>query len=381
LIVTPFAGALVDRWDRRWVMCASDMGTALSTLAIWGLLATGQLQVWHIYLANAFNSFFGAFQGPAYMASITVLVPQKHYGRASGLGQLSGAISQIVTPVLAGFLVVTIHIQGIILIDFVTFVFAILTLLLVRILRPPVTTEGKAARGSLLRESVYGWIYLRERPGLLGLLILFAFINFSLGFSSVLFTPLILSFSTPEILGSVISVGGFGLLAGSLLMSAWGGSRRKVDSLMGSMFVFGLFLSLVGLRPNPILIGVANFAFMFLLPVANGSSQAIWQAKVAPDVQGRVFATRRLIAQVASPLAYLLAGPLADRVFEPMLAVNGILAGSLGQITGVGTGRGIGLIFVTMGLLIALGVVAGYMNPRVRCVETELPDALPSEGR
>jgi hypothetical protein len=164
------------------------------------------------------------------------------------------------------------------------------------------------------------------------------------------------------------------MLIGSLAMSAWGGAKRKINSLMGGMFIAGLCLCLAGLRASPALIGAAVFVFFSLLPVVNGSSQAIWQAKVAPDVQGRVFAIRSMIAMAANPIAYILAGPLADYVFEPWMAVDGALAGTVGQITGVGAGRGIGLIFLTMGLLISLGTIVGYLYPRIRLVEDELPD-------
>jgi DHA3 family macrolide efflux protein-like MFS transporter len=377
LLISPLAGALVDRWDRRWVMVASDAGAALSTLAIWALLASGHLQVWHIYVANALSSLLGSFQQPAYMASITLLIPKEHLGRASGLVQLSEAINRIIAPILAGLLVVTIQVKGVILIDFATFLFAVVTLLVVRIPRPETTAEGKAGQGSLLRESTFGWLYIKARPGLLGLLILASFINLALGFQNVLFTPLILSFTTPAVMGGILSVGGVGLLAGSLLMSTWGGTRR-IYGLMGGLFLTGIFAGLTGLRPDPFLIGAASACMFCVIPIVNGSSQAIWQAKVAPDVQGRVFATRRLIALVALPVSYLTAGPLADHVFEPLMAESGAWAGSLGTILGTGPGRGIGLVFAIMGCIVALLAVIGCLNPRVRRIEDELPDyALP----
>ena len=374
LLFSPIAGALVDRWDRRWAMLISDTGAGLSTLAIWLLLSNGRLEIWHIYAANAVNSFLGTFQRPAYMAATTLLVPKEHYGRAAGLAQVAGAISQIISPLLAGFLLVVIQIEGVILVDFATYAFAAFTLLMVRIPRPETTTAGEEGKGSLLREAAYGWTYLKLRPGLLGLLSLFAFVNFALGFYGALFTPLILSFSSAEVLGVIFSVGGVGMLIGSLVMSAWGGAKRKINSLMGGMFIAGLCLCLAGLRASPALIGAAVFVFFSLLPVVNGSSQAIWQAKVAPDVQGRVFAIRSMIAMAANPIAYILAGPLADYIFEPWMAVDGALAGTVGQITGVGAGRGIGLIFLTMGSLISLATIVGYLYPRIRLVEDELLD-------
>jgi hypothetical protein len=143
---------------------------------------------------------------------------------------------------------------------------------------------------------------------------------------------------------------------------------------MTALFLFGIGLSVAGLRADAWLIGAAIFTVFLLLSICNASSQAIWQAKVAPDLQGRVFATRMMMALFATPLAYLLAGPLADRVFEPIMAPDGALAESLGRLIGVGTGRGIGLIFILMGLLISFATAVAYLYPRIRHVEDELPD-------
>ena len=168
ILISPIAGVVVDRWDRRWILVLSDTGAALSTLAIWLLLGSGKLEIWHIYLANALNASLGAFQYPAYLASTSLLVPKQHLGRAAGLGQLSDALSMVVTPLLAGFLVVAIQLEGVILIDFATFLFAVLTLLLVRIPMPKTSAEGVSARGSFWREAGYGWKYLKERPDAIG---------------------------------------------------------------------------------------------------------------------------------------------------------------------------------------------------------------------
>jgi len=220
IVFSPFAGALVDRWDRRWAMILSDAGAALSTLSIALLLSAGWLKIWHIYLLMAISSTFSAFQWPAYSAATTLLVPKEHFGRAGGMVQISEAVAQIASPVIAGVLIGVIQLQGVILIDFATFLFALTTLLLSRIPRPERTAEGKAGQGSLLREAAYGWTYIVARPGLLALLLYFATINFTSGIVSVLFTPLVLSFTTAAILGTILSVGGVGFLSGSLAMSA-----------------------------------------------------------------------------------------------------------------------------------------------------------------
>ena len=130
------------------------------------------------------------------------------------------------------------------------------------------------------------------------------------------------------------------MVAGSVVMSAWGGPERLVQTMVGLLVVVGLALAVSGLRPSLWLAGGAVMAFMFLIPLVNGMSQTLWQKKVEPAIQGRVFSTRRMIASIASPIAYVVAGPLADGVFEPLLAPNGRLAGTVGAVMGVGPGRG-----------------------------------------
>ena len=374
LIFAPIAGALVDRWDRRTVLILSDTGNALVTVLVWFLLLANSLSIWTIYLVTALGSTLSIFQEPAYTAAITLIVPKEQYGRASGLMQLIGAVTGIVTPILAGFLLVTIGLQGILLIDIITYLPAVGALLLIRIPRPSVSEEGKKSRGSIWQESFYGWSYLRQRTGLLGMLILFMFVNFALGFFGALLTPMILSFTTADVLGLISSAGGVGVLVGSLLMSAWGGAKRKVNSLIGSMVLFGLALSVLGASANAWVIGGASLVFFILLPIASGSSQAIWQVKVPPDIQGRVFAVRSLVASAARPLSLLIAGPLADYIFEPGMQPGGSLAGIFGPLVGIGPGRGMGLIFVFTGLFISVINIIGYLTPRIRNVEDEIPD-------
>ena len=376
IVISPLAGALVDRWNRRWIMILSDSGAGLSTGAIALLLVTGRLETWHIYLATATSSTFSAFQWPAYIATTTLLVPKQHLGRASGMTQLGQALAQLISPVLAGILLGSIKLQGVILLDFATFLFALVTLLLVRFPDAKTTAAGEAGKDSLLRSAAYGWTYITARPGLLALLIFFTLSNFLVGVVEVLTTPLVLSFASAAVLGIILSIGGTGMLVGSLVISTWGGPQRRINNVFGFMLLGGLCILVAGLRTSVPLFALAAFFFFLGLPIINGSSQVIFQKKVAPNVQGRVFALNGAIAGASLPLAYAIAGPLADRVFEPLMAPNGPLAGSIGQIIGVGPGRGIGLLFIVMGALTILVTLAAYQYPRLRLVEDELPDAI-----
>jgi hypothetical protein len=288
--------------------------------------------------------------------------------------QIGEAISQLIAPAAAGALFVTIGLGGVIAIDFVTYLFAVITLLVVRVPKPERSQAGEEGRGTIWKEALYGWTYINARAGLLGLLLIFAAFNFVTGLIQPLIMPMILDMTSPEMLGYLVSIVGVGMLLGTLVMSAWGGPRRRIHGVLGFLMLSGFFGALLGVSPLIPVIAVAGFGLMFTMPIINGSSQAIWQSKVDPDVQGRVFAVRRMIAWSMIPLAYIVAGPLADRVFIPLLLEGGALADSVGQVIGVGPGRGTGLMFIVTGLMSIAIAALGYLNPHVRNVEDELPD-------
>lgn len=379
ILISPFAGALADRFDRRLVMIASDSGAALSTLTVAILFFTGQLEVWHVYLASAATAFFTAFQWPAYASAVTLLVPKRELGRANGLIGTSQAIGQLVAPMLAGVLVATLGIKWVFAFDFASFAFAVGTLLLVRFPRPVASAAGERSRSSFWQEILFGIPYIKARPGLLGLLALFAMTNFFQGLVMVLAPPYLLATSSPAVLGLVSTVGGSGMLAGSLLMSAWGGPKRRVYGVLGFQALGALCIILAGAMPSMIVFAAASFVFFACLPLIGSNSQALWQSKVEPDVQGKVFAIRAMIATASLPLAYLCAGPLADRVFEPLMAVGSPLASRLGPWIGAGAGRGIGLLFIVMGTLSLLVAAFGFLSPRIRYVDDDIPDAVGEE--
>jgi MFS family permease len=378
IIMSPLAGVLVDRWDRRKAMIFSDSGAALCTLAIAVLFYQNQLQLWHMYVLISISSAFSSFQWPAYSAATTLLVPKRHLGRAAGMVQTAQAASVIISPAAAGFLLLTVEVWGIIFIDFATFLCALITLSVVRVPRPKRTTTT-SEKESFLKEMTFGWKYIIARHGLFALLIYFAASNFVYGFANVLLTPLVLSFASPAVLGTVLSVGGVGMLVGGIVMSGWGGPKRRVNGIIGFSVVSRAVLVFAGLRESALLMGAVFFVLLFTGPIISGCSQAIWQTKTAPDVQGRVFSVRRMIAMSVMPLSYLTAGPLADRVFEPLMAVDGALAGSIGKIIGVGQGRGIALICILVGILSVLISIFSYLYPRLRLLEDELPDMVEDE--
>ncbi len=376
ILVAPLAGAIADRWDRRWVMILGDIGSGVGTAAIALLLWLGKLEIWQIYLAMAFSSTCKGFQLPAYYATPTLLVDKEHFGRANGMIQLGKAAGHLFSPILAGILVAVIQVRGVILIDFATFGFALLTLLAVRLPPHQKSSEQNRSQSSLWVEISYGWNYILARPGLLMMLIFFVVTNFTIGLVQVMTTPMVLSFTNAQVLGRVLSLAASGWLFGGILMSTWGGPKRRVYGVFAFELILGASIFVGGLRPSPVLITAAAFMFFFSVPIITGSSNAIWQVKVAPEVQGRVFAMRGAIAWSSFPLAYIVAGPLADYIFQPLLVQGGLLADSIGKLIGVGEGRGIGLLFILIGIFIIFATIVAYQYPRIRLVEDELPDAI-----
>jgi MFS transporter, DHA3 family, macrolide efflux protein len=380
VLIAPLAGSLADRWNRRWVMIVADTGSALVTLGAVTLVATGRLVIWHVYAIALLGAVFAAFQEPAYLASIAMLVTEEQLGRANGLVEAARAVELLISPLLAGALFGLIGMRGIFLIDFASYFIAVGALLLVAIPQPRREISPDGGSGTL-SDVTYGWRYLWARPGLFGLLLYFALVNFLLGLVGVLVGPLVLSFASPLVLGAIQTAAGASMLLGSVLISVWGGPRRRILGVVGALAAAAGGVLVMGLQSSGLLIGVGMALFLFFIPVASSSSQAIFQTKVAPGVQGRVFAARSMIARSITPIAHLVAGPLADRVFEPRLRAGHPLAETvLGRLIGTGPGRGIGLVFVGSGLLLLGASALAWLNPRIRHVESELPDADATSG-
>ncbi len=378
ILVAPFAGALVDRWNRRWILVSSDLGAGLITATFAALVHFDRLAVWHLYALLSISSILNAFQFPAFSAATTQLVDKKDLTRAAGLSQLTEGLALILGPFLAPLIEAQIGLFGVTQVDLCTLLLAMSILLFVRIPPPEISAAGQEGKGSLVREAAYGWEFIRNRPGLLGLLIFFMAVNVVLGFMHVLVPPLILEMSNAIVLGRVMAFSAMGLLVGSVVISIVGNVRRRVRGILSIIAAQGIALVIGGLQRQPV--GVALLAFLFMCgaAVSLALSQSIWQTKVPVDVQGRVFAVRRMTAWASLPVSYLLAGPLSDRVFSPLLAQGGSLSHLLGPIFGVGPGRGIAFFLSLLGMMLSLTTFFGFRNSAVYHLEDDLPDAVSS---
>lgn len=360
LLVSPLAGVLVDRYRRRVMMIVADSGAAVCTLlAVW-LFASGQMQVGYIYLLTALSAMFNALQWPAYSALVAGAVSRADLGKANGMIQLGQGLAEVLAPALAGALVMAIQVQGVLLIDLATFGVAVLALALARL---PETTPSAAPdvqTGGWLGELRVGWGALRARPDLLGLLRFQALFAFLWALFGVLVTPMVLGFATPQGLGLAMTVAGSGLLCGSLLMSVWGGPRRRMFGLLLFELLSSAAFCLMGLRPDLALVASAAFVAHFTLAFVSSLTEALWQGNVDAAVRGRVFALIQTAVKAARLLAFVIAGGLADRLLVPLLLPGGALAGSLGLWLGVGPGRGIAALLVLIGLVKAVAVLGVY---------------------
>lgn len=376
VLVSPIAGVLVDRWDRRWVMIVSNAVAALATLALQILIVTHTFQIWHIYVITVVLSIANHFQWPAFFATIPLVVPKKNLGPANGMVQVARAIGQVGAPFMAGIAVSLFKIQGVILFDMISYLVAFITLLIVVIPKPPVIAAVTAVQASFRREFIAGWKYLLERPGLVRLTQLFIASNFLMGVVTMLLMPMALTTISARDYGALASVSGVCMLVSGLAVTVWGVPKRRVLAVLGLMVVQGLAVILGGFRPSAWLWVLASSIFYFTAPIASACSEVIWQSKVAPQFQGRVLAATWMIVIGATQIGYLISGPLAQYIFEPLMAVNGPLANSVGAVIGTGAGRGIGLMFLVFGTLYVVITGLSYFSRRLRNLEVELPDEI-----
>jgi MFS family permease len=377
LLIIPLAGVLVDRYDRKLMMMVSDLAAGLGSLTILLLLASGHLQVWHFYLVNILIGLGNAFQWPAYSAAITTMVPKEQYGRANGLMSFVQAGPSAVAPLLAGSLLPVIGLKGILVIDIATFTLAIGALLVVHVPKPERTVEGLQGKGNLLQEAVFGFKYIFQRPPLLGFVVMLFFANLFLGFPNSVHVPMILSRTGNGsiVLGAVETAGAISWTVGSLIMSGWGGPKRRIHGvLVGWAFyclcgniIFGLGRGL-GIWIPAILVGGIGAS------VGIATSQALLQVKVAPDLQGRVFSARRMLTWFPDTFTPVLGGLLADKVMEPAMQNGSWVAKLFGWLTGNGPGSGMAVIMLVFGMLTILTTLSGFLFPRIRNMEDLLPD-------
>jgi MFS family permease len=375
LLVTPFAGVVVDRSNRKLLIIFGDAIAALSTIVVILLFLNENLHIWHLYLAKSISGIFGQFQELAYSSSITTLIPKKQYYRAASLRYFIKYAPKIIAPALAGILYSVIGLVGVLAIDLITFVFAVGTILPVHMPNSIQLKEKNLCCNwtfqSLYQEIIAGYRYIVGHPELLVLMTFMSLFCFFHDLGGAIFTPMILSRSgnNPAILGNVSASAGLGGIVGALAMSIWGGPRHKIYGILIGIIGAGLSKSILGIGQSPLIWLPAQFFSSLNFPLIGSSEQAIWLAKVRPDIQGRVFGLSSFCSNTATSVSYLIAGPLVDSVLEPAMSPAGKLAPIFGRIFGTHLGSGMALLYVFTSICFLLIGAIGFALPQIHHLE------------
>jgi MFS family permease len=377
IIAATFAGTIVDRYNRKFLMFFGDTASCLSTIFLLILLLTNRLEIWHLYLTATINGLFGYFQDLAYSSSLSLLVPKQHYSRATVLNDyVSGFGANILAPALAGALYYLIGLSGIMAIDLITFCIAIYLLSLVKIPQP-VSKNSSPENNNLWSNLTFGFRYIIKHKSLLMMVIFLIIFYFIDRIISGIESPMILARSgnNTAIFASVHTATAIGGTIGGILISIWGGFKRRIHGvLLGTILTFTSAIAF-GMSNTPSLWLITTFFAALFWPIIGSSENAIWMDKIPSDIQGRVFAARFLMTQLPLPIALGITGILADRLFEPAMMSGGSLAPFLGDLFGTGLGSGMAVqytFFAFFGVILGL---SGYAFHQLRNIETIIPDA------
>jgi amino acid adenylation domain-containing protein len=373
LLALPFAGAAVDRWDRRKVLLGSDVIGGLGTVLLLGLWTTGALQLWHLYVAASLFSVAASVQQPAFVAATAQLVPKRYLSRTNGVTNALIAVTQLTGPLLGGALIVGGGLGGILGTDLVSFAVSIVVLLSVRF----PDRLFRRREESAWREITGGLRYIARRRSFVAMVVYFLGYNLLLGFATILIPTMVLAGNSPQTLGWATACAGLGGVVGGLVMALWGGFARRATGMIGFCAVTGAGMMVAGWHPGPVFPCVGLALIAGSLSLLNGHWQTLIQIKVGAELQGRVIAVNRTVATLSEPVGYFFGGWLADRYLEPAMRPGGALSHVAGGVLGTGPGRGMALLVVSLGAVQVLLTAAGLRWRTLHRMEDVLPDAIP----
>ena len=374
ILLNPLAGVLADRFDRRLMMIIGDGCSAFGLVYILFCIMSGNVSAWQIYLGVGFNSVFVALLEPSFKATITDLLTKEQFAKASGLVQVAGSAKFLLSPLIAGFLLMITNIQTILIIDITTIVITVPIAMLVK--KWLGHTKIEHEKHGFFKEFAEGWRTISENKGLLWMILLISLVTFYVGFLQTLYTPMMLTITDAKTLGIVESISAVGMLVSSLVLGIFTITRKYVSQLVIGLVLAGVFIALLGFTANVYVIGVAGFLFFAALPFINTSADVLTRANIPDGKQGRAWGLIGVLSQFGFVIAYAVSGVLADHVFNPLLVENGALASSVGRIIGVGDGRGIGLLLIVSGILL---VISAAVMGKIRSIQA-LEKTLQKEG-
>ncbi|WMT39333.1 MFS transporter [Paenibacillus sp. D2_2] len=366
LLLSAFAGVLADRYDRRLLMILGDSLSAIGLVFILICMLRGEAQLWQICVGVTISSVFSSLLDPAYKATVTDLLTKEQYTKASGLVQIAGTSKFLISPIIAGYLLVISDIKLLLIIDICTFFVTVTTTLVVR---SGLASKTYERANSFIRDFKDGWSAISGNRGVLVLIFMTSLLTFLLGIIETLSIPMLLAFSKSSVIGTVETIVASGMLVTSVVIGFLPIKKDYVKILSFSMFLVGIFMAMFGLRENIVLICVAGFLFFAMIPFANVSLDYLVRTNIDNSKQGRAWALIGVITQFGYVAAYGLAGLIADYLFTPLLVEGGVLAGSVGRIIGTGSGRGTGFLIIVSGIVLSLLSIVLYNLKSVRKLE------------
>ncbi|MBS1718059.1 MAG: MFS transporter [Armatimonadetes bacterium] len=373
IVLMPFIGAICDRLNRKVTLMVAEIGGGIASSGLAILAVTNHLQLWHIYVLAAVSSTFMAFTWPSMSAAIATLVSKDQLGRANGLMMYNESAAMIFAPMIGGAVIYAGGLPRLLQLDVLSFAIAITLIATTTI--PRVVSDGEHHDNTFLQDAFFGFKYTWERKGLFGLMTYFFCMNFFGNMVWTLFTPLLLTLYNAKLTGQIEGFFGIGALLGGVAVSIAGTPKRKARGLLICGFIFSILQFTIMFPPSIALFVCIALGISVAGTVQYTCSQGIWMTKVPADLHGRVFSVRRMAAMLATPISFASAGPLADKYFGPAMMPGGHLAATFGPIIGTGPGAGIRLMFGMIGLCCAAISALNVLNPRIRRIEVELPDA------
>ena len=371
IILSPIGGLLADRYDRRLLMIIGDLFSGLGLVYILWNIQAGEKSIVPIFVGITFSSIFTSLLEPSYRATLTDILDEENYAKASGLIQAAGSAKYLISPVIAGMILSVADIRVILLLDILTF---ITTCLMIFLVRKSMNSEMQNYKKDSFKGLLEGLFIIKENRGVYSLVIIMFFVCFFMGFIQILIRPMILALSSVKTAGMMESLCAAGLLIGSLWIGIAGIKKNYSKILAVACFFCGIFMSMTGVNENLAIIGISTFLFFSTLPFMNSCADVLVRVSVPNELQGRVWGLISLITQMGTVTAYIISGVMADYIFEPMFNKNGILVENIGMIIGTGKGRGIGFMLILSGMGMLIMAIVIWKNGEIREVSEKCVD-------
>ena len=371
IVLSPIGGLLADRYDRRLLMIIGDLFSGLGLVYILWSIQAGEKSIVPIFVGITFSSIFTSLLEPSYRATLTDILEEENYAKASGLIQVAGSAKYLISPVIAGMILSVADIRVILLLDILTF---ITTCLMIFLVRKSMNSETQNYKKDSFKGLLEGLFIIKENRGVYFLVIIMFFVCFFMGFIQILIRPMILALSSVKTAGIMESLCAVGLLIGSLWIGIAGIKKNYSKILAVACFFCGIFMSMTGVNENLNIIGISTFLFFSTLPFMNSCADVLVRVSIPNELQGRVWGLISLITQMGTVVAYIISGIMADYVFEPMFNKNGILVENIGIIIGTGKGRGIGFMLILSGMGMLIMAIVIWKNGEIREVSEKCVD-------